>query len=62
MGRVTNTAAHATAAHRLRSHSMRATGTAQTQWCDQATGDASSNKTASDSEAVPNATFVVPFA
>src|SRR5688572_5088870 len=40
MGRVTNTAVHAAAAHRLRSHSTRATGTAQTQWWDQATGEA----------------------
>lgn len=46
MGRVTNTAVHAADAHRLRSHSTRATGTAQTQWCDHATGEASNIATA----------------
>src|SRR5215207_617283 len=46
MGRLTNTAVHAAATHRLRSHSTRATGTAQTQWCDQATGEASNIATA----------------
>ena len=42
MGRATHTAVHAAAAPRLRSHSTSAAGTAQTQWCDHATGEASS--------------------
>jgi hypothetical protein len=42
IGRATKTAVHAAAAHRLRGQSTSATGTAQTQWCDQDTGEASS--------------------
>ena len=39
-GRATNTAADASASTRRAAHSTRTSGTAHTQWCDHATGDA----------------------
>ena len=40
IGRATNTDAHSAAATRFRSQRARVTGTAQTQWWDQETGEA----------------------
>jgi len=42
IGRATNTAVQSSAATRLRCHSASAVGTAQTQWWDHDTGEASS--------------------